>query len=581
MARVDVALELKNVDRVNRQVRGLDSKLDGLKGRAGGISGVFGGFSPKLLAAGAAIGVVTVAATALTKAVTASLNRFDDIGKSATRLGTSTEFVQKLGFAAEQSGTSFEKVESAILRAAKNLESPALTENSPAVKSLAALGLNLDYIRSLSPEQQFRTLADAIAGIEDPTRRSAIAQELFGRSGAELIPLLEGGSAGLDKLGREFENTGRLIDEKAIRQGEQFNDTMNVINQTVLAVRDQFVAALLPTLQRLADMFQQKIVPIITRFVIPAVQFFGEAVIKWVDIVIDYWDTLINHWIGVANGFIAGINLIIGALNKVPGVSIEAIGSIGKFSLALDDNSGSADGMTRSIGNAELAVMGLGDVLPPVTTSVDDNADALANASDKAAAYAESLLAATAAQQSLGAVERAMESGDIFGANVTTTQGAALNLLERRLNSSGLSARSTRQRVTSTATSTATTPQQTVTQPDSSPVTAQPTIGIDIAPLLQHGNALSEHLNQLVRHQTDVIRESSYASQSVVREYAVPAGAAALPAASSSNDQPINVQLNLDGRELATTTVRYANERSSRGLLEDLNPGRFEQAARG
>ena len=224
----------------------------------------------------AVVGAGIVAAFAgIGYAAQQSLQKFDDIGKASSRLGLSTTAVQQLGFAAEQTGSNFGTVERGITRLASSLDDARFSENSPAARTLAALNLEIDDLANKSPEQQLHILADAIAGVEDPSLRSAYAQDLFGRSGAMLLPLLENGSAGLTRYGEKFDATGGLISERSIRMAEATNDAFNRIKQSFTAVRDNLTVALLPTIQRMQDMFESRVVPFIINHVIPAVQKFA------------------------------------------------------------------------------------------------------------------------------------------------------------------------------------------------------------------------------------------------------------------------------------------------------------------
>ena len=65
-----------------------------------------------------------------------------------------------------------------------------------ATDSLDALGISIASLEGLSPEQQFQAFANALAGVEDASTRAALAQDIFGRSGTELLPLFHPGRAG-------------------------------------------------------------------------------------------------------------------------------------------------------------------------------------------------------------------------------------------------------------------------------------------------------------------------------------------------------------------------------------------------
>jgi len=74
---------------------------------------------------------------------------------------------------------------------------------STAVDALEDLGLTFKDLDGLSPEQQFKLLADRISQVEDPTRKAAIAMSLFGRTGTNLLPMFAAGAKGIEALQKE------------------------------------------------------------------------------------------------------------------------------------------------------------------------------------------------------------------------------------------------------------------------------------------------------------------------------------------------------------------------------------------
>ena len=212
--------------------------------------------------AAAAIGV---------KAVSSFLSANDAIGKMSTATGISTTTLQEWGFAAEQSGTDIGTVEKGVQRFSRVIND-ASNGSETATRSLTALGLSAEELGRLTPEQQMLALADAIAGVEDPTQRTALAQEVLGRSGATLIPLLEGGSDGFAELGMQAHEAGRVLDEDAIRASERTNDAMNIFNSSLKGVVNQGIAALLPAIEGLATFLSETVAPFMTNTLIPVMQ---------------------------------------------------------------------------------------------------------------------------------------------------------------------------------------------------------------------------------------------------------------------------------------------------------------------
>ncbi len=75
--------------------------------------------------------------------------------------------------------------------------------SASARQNLARLGLTIADLTGLSPDQQFELIADRLSRIQNPANRATIAMEIFGRTGASLLPLLSTGAQGIQELRRE------------------------------------------------------------------------------------------------------------------------------------------------------------------------------------------------------------------------------------------------------------------------------------------------------------------------------------------------------------------------------------------
>lgn len=287
MARVgvDVDVDVKGEGELNKLNRGLD-KLDdggkrtgkdverlgdqskGAQRKVGGLGAAVGGLTAGLGPAGLLAAAGGAAAFVGGKFVGSFLGANDEIGKMATRLGISTDTLQEWKFAAEQSGTSLDVVEKGYVRFAGVL-TDAQGGNATALATLDALGLSAETLGQLTPEEQMAALADAIAGVEDPATRVALAQDAMGRSGAEMVPLLAGGAAGLAELGKQAHDAGRVLSEETIRSSEEMNDTVNILKSSLGGIANAVVADLLPAFLGLANWLKDDAVPFVRDTLIP------------------------------------------------------------------------------------------------------------------------------------------------------------------------------------------------------------------------------------------------------------------------------------------------------------------------
>jgi TP901 family phage tail tape measure protein len=211
--------------------------IDGIAGKARQLRGAF-------LAVGAAGAAVT---GAFGLSVKTFAQTGDEIQKMALRTGLTTESLSELKFALEQSGSSIEGFEKGIRRMASFIQDgrDGLTETT---RALDSLGIAVTDFDGLSPEQSFDLLANALAGVEDNLVQSALAQDIFGRAGTSLIPLLEQGTDGIEALRKEAEALGIVFDQDAADAAARLVDAQNTLSKSFQGVQIAIAEGLAPAL---------------------------------------------------------------------------------------------------------------------------------------------------------------------------------------------------------------------------------------------------------------------------------------------------------------------------------------------
>ena len=96
-----------------------------------------------------------------------------------------------------------------------------------ATDAFGELGLSYDDLAGKSQEEVFEITIQALQGMEDETKRAAIANDLLGRSGQELAPLLNAGADSVDELKKQAHELGLVLEDDAIDAGVKFTDTMD------------------------------------------------------------------------------------------------------------------------------------------------------------------------------------------------------------------------------------------------------------------------------------------------------------------------------------------------------------------
>lgn len=200
-------------------------------------------------------------AAATTAAATAAVAQFISVGdalnKMSIRTGVSTVDLSALAHAAKLSDTSIEAVQLSLGRMAKLL-GDASNGSATAIQAFESLGLSIDKLRQMSASEQFGAIADAIKGIPNPTQKTYAAMLIFGKSAAQLIPLLNEGSAGIARMQEEARRLGLVMDDETAAAAAAASDAMTRLTGSVsmAAVRfgGMFAPALTVVINKVTDL---------------------------------------------------------------------------------------------------------------------------------------------------------------------------------------------------------------------------------------------------------------------------------------------------------------------------------------
>lgn len=167
-------------------------------------------------------------------------------GISARALITLRQAFKDVGLSGDDVGRKINYLQRSIIEAA--------TSGGAAADALAGIGLSAQSLATLAPEDQFSQVAAAISSIQNPAERSAAAMQIFGKSGAELLPLFAEGGAIQNAervLGRMPEILARNVPTlDAI--SDSFDRLPNKATQLFAGILDQ----LAPTVQAILDAFE-------------------------------------------------------------------------------------------------------------------------------------------------------------------------------------------------------------------------------------------------------------------------------------------------------------------------------------
>jgi len=223
---VDSAGAVKSVKTFNDEVEKVPAAAKKADGAVGGLRKVFDDFATGLsFGAGFAVAqkgfamMVNGAAAlgdALAKVMGLLLTYSDRMVTIGQRTGLATSSLQVLNLMAKTGGTELDT----LAKAAVRME-VAIGKGDGAFKKL---GLSLSDLKQMSPDAAFAKVSQAIGGIESPMQRAAAAVAIFGKSGAELLPVF---AANMGEAKRQAEDLGLVISDKTLQAAERLGDAVD------------------------------------------------------------------------------------------------------------------------------------------------------------------------------------------------------------------------------------------------------------------------------------------------------------------------------------------------------------------
>lgn len=236
----------RQMDKATRKIISDSKKLNK------GVNDAFNGFRKNVL--GFTTGLVAgfVSVTGAIAGIKNAIDQADKLNDFNQRLGISAEALSGWGYAATQAGTDIDALGIGLKKLAKNM-AEALDPKSEQAGIFKALGVGVKdaqgNLRDL--EQVLPEIASAFKALNNETLEAALAQQIFGKSGTDLIEFLNLGSDGLDTMRERARELGIELDQNTLQAADAFNDQLADLRAASQGFFTQLSAELLPTLTKL------------------------------------------------------------------------------------------------------------------------------------------------------------------------------------------------------------------------------------------------------------------------------------------------------------------------------------------
>lgn len=201
-------------------------------------------FGKRLAVVGAGL---TAAGAGIAAGLRAQLNAADDMGKLAQKIGIPVDDLSRLKHAADMSGVAMGSLQGAVGRLSR-----AMADSPDKFRKIGVAVRGADGQMRRTTDVM-ADVAQVLSEMPDGAEKTALAMEFLGKSGADLIPMLNGGRDALHAMMDEADDLGIVITPEMAKNAEQFNDNLSRLQKQMHGIWVMVTANLAPSLTRLSD----------------------------------------------------------------------------------------------------------------------------------------------------------------------------------------------------------------------------------------------------------------------------------------------------------------------------------------
>ncbi|WP_345969644.1 hypothetical protein WCX72_09985 [Sulfurimonas sp. HSL1-6] len=186
--------------------------------------------------------------------ISGSIDSADAIEELSEKLGMTANELSRLEYSGSMTGVSMGTLNAAMSAMIRRTENFKRDGTGAAAKAMDDLGISAEYAREhfTDTNTTFLLLLDRLSHVEDQTKRTAIAQDLFSKSASGVVLMANMGADGLKKLGDEGERLGAVISDEYAKDAAEFNESLDRMGKHIDGIANSIGAKLLPSM---ADFF--------------------------------------------------------------------------------------------------------------------------------------------------------------------------------------------------------------------------------------------------------------------------------------------------------------------------------------
>lgn len=276
----------------------------------------------------------------LVEVVKGSLEAADKMGKMAQSAGVSVESLSRMSIASRLADVDTEtlakgmgKASQAIAQAASGIGIQAQAFQALGIKVKDAHG-NLKNADTIMTE-----VADKFSTMKDGAGKTAEAMAIFGKAGADLIPMLDGGGEEMSKFADLSDKLGLTLDNTTSQAAQDVNDRFTIMGMSLQGVGMQVMRNMLPAFDKISNTMMDTATNTDTMRTIADELSAGLKSLVSAGLVVNYVFQLMGHYIGAS---------VAALMQLAHGDWKGALSTANSF---IDDTKKSTDDLSKSISN--------------------------------------------------------------------------------------------------------------------------------------------------------------------------------------------------------------------------------------
>lgn len=197
---------------------------------------------------------ITAAAAGTAGLIQKTMQAGDRVDKMSQKIGMSRKSFQEYDYILSQNGGSVDNLQIGMKTLAKQMEG-VQAGSKKSVSAFKTLGVSVKNSNGTLRTQQevFDDSIKSLQNIKNPAQKAILANQLFGRSAIEMMPLLNQSAQSTDKLRQKAHELGLVMSDDSVNSAVLFTDTMDTIGRSLSGIGYQIGAEMLPSLQDISN----------------------------------------------------------------------------------------------------------------------------------------------------------------------------------------------------------------------------------------------------------------------------------------------------------------------------------------